>query len=538
MQNTTGRFLDTLKTAIFLVFITCYSGIAKETPVKSPEQLSDQLIASYKKVKSSSVAISCHGAASGVIISKDGLVLTAAHVIQRIADDVKITITLENGKSYSAKKLGYNVESDLGLFQIENPNKDTLPVCPLAKSASGLGEFVFTYSHPSGALKGRPAQLRIGRVLSVKTFEDKPFYLFSDLNIQPGDSGGPLFNLNGELVGINSSAAGHIGFNIFGTIDQYYRDLKKLINKEILGDPKNGPMNGSYLKATFNNQIITDIKKEIFRRLELKHYKTIDFIKRHTNDKGEAILNGNDLVNLSAVDSISMANGQKTSMGLDDPALIDLLPKNKVTHFFTWTIEGLKKQNDKEKKAKKDQTTSSLKAIALGENLLLVKASLFNQLDSPYLVTKKKKINISNKNVVKRSKELDLMLLKIDGFKTKETLQFSKQVAAVAAGNILMAPDYLSRPIWNIATDKSRIVAKKRSIGPMKDKLMISKHRSPYPLAIRHALPLFAADAGTPVFDLKGDFVGIHIARFSRTMGLILPQELVHEFYQEYLDSL
>ncbi len=505
--------------------------IAREGAAKSPEQLSKQLRTSYKKVKRSCVAISCDGSASGVIISQNGLVLTAAHVLERIGEDVKITITLEDGTNYLATKLGYNLETDLGLLLIDNPRNSPLPVCRLAKTASNLGEYIFTYAHPSGAIAGRPAQLRLGRVLSIKMLEAKPLYIFSDLNIQPGDSGGPLFNLDGELVGINSSAAEHIGFNIFGTIDQFYKDAEKLSQKEILGDAKNAPMNGSYLRADFSQEILVEVQAEIMRRAKMNHYKTVDFIRKHINEEGRSVLDANDLVNLSAVDSIALANGQEVVLGLDDPSIIKLLPKQKPLHFYTYKIKGVNKTNSES--TGEQQPSREIKAVALEENLLLVKASIFSQLDSTYLMLNDKRLSISEQNVVRKSKHLDLILLKIEGLNAPETIQFSK--STVITGQALMAPDRYSRPVWNIATDRSREVRINRSIGPIENKQLISKRRSPYPLSIRHALPLFAADAGTPVFDLKGNFIGIHIARFSRTLGLILPEELIGNFYKEYL---
>ena len=80
--------------------------------VQSPLELTKAVRNSLPSVRSACVAINSGGFASGVIISKDGYVLTAGHVVKMMGDDAKLKITLENGESYAGKKLGYNEEND------------------------------------------------------------------------------------------------------------------------------------------------------------------------------------------------------------------------------------------------------------------------------------------------------------------------------------------------------------------------------------------------------------------------------------------
>ena len=485
--------------------------------LNSPANISEKLQQALTTARKSSVSVFANGYASGVIISKDGYVLTAAHVLKPLKGEKKdITITLDDGRVFKATNLGHNIETDFGLLKINNLDGKKISACRIAKNSPRTGDFIFTHAHPSGILKGRPAQTRLGRVTSIREKEGKPLYLFSDLNIQPGDSGGPLFNLKGELIGINSSAASHINFNIFSAIEQFHQDRDRLEKSEKWGDPKKAPTSGDIFQAKFSKEVIAKVQAELLRRAQSHHYQTTDFVRKFVNDKGEAKIDANAMINFMAKDSIAIAQGQQVSMGLDDPAIVKHL-KQKPTGFIPFHISNGSK------------TLS--KATAIDSEYLVAKASLLATCEKPMLVLKS-----GNQELLKVSedKSLDLVLLKISTPSKIPSVTFPRNTIPVSPGQALRAPDRFGSPLWNVATDTRRAVSKKRSTGPMKDKDMISKHRAPYPEAIRHSLPLYAADAGSPVFDLKGNFVGIHIARFSRTMGLIIPHEKVKDFFEKH----
>ena len=494
----------------------------KTTSLGSPAAISGKLKAALKKTKNAAVSVFAGGYASGVIISEDGYVLTAAHVLKLSKDRKKdVTITLDNGKTFQAISLGYNIESDFGLLKIKDLKGEKIPFCKIARSSPATGDFVFTYSHPSGILKGRPAQTRLGRVTSVRSNEGKPIFLYSDLNIQPGDSGGPLYNLDGELVGINSSAALQIEFNIFSAIEQFHLDQERLKKNERWGDNNKSPTNAEMLKAKFDKATVAKVQAELLKRAKAHHYKTTDFVRRYVNDKGEAKINAQQMVNFMVKDAISIANGQQVSLGLDDPEIIKKLKvyKKRPDGFIPFHIS--------------DGSKTITKATSIGNGLLVAKASLLSGIKSPHLLANKQHHALS---VIEKSKELDLILLKVGKNVKIPHILFPKRKITIEAGDGLTAPDRYGRPLWNVATDSRREVKKKRSVGPLQDKSVISQHRAPYPEAIRHSVPLFAKEAGTPVFDLEGNFVGIHIARFSRTMGLIIPHEHIQTFAEKHLN--
>jgi serine protease Do len=142
---------------------------------------------------------------SGVLITPDGLVLTAAHVIAG-SQGRRLNVVLSDGRGYSATFVGADTEIDLGLIQITN-GKD-LPAAPVGDSSTlQRGQWVLAAGHPLGPRFARPPVLRIGRVMgsgSLAAAARSNRRLATDAPLIIGDSGGPLFDLNGRVVGIHS----------------------------------------------------------------------------------------------------------------------------------------------------------------------------------------------------------------------------------------------------------------------------------------------------------------------------------------------
>lgn len=164
--------------------------------------------------------IHVQGAGSGVIVSPDGLVLTAAHVIappgrggQRKDEDGDRHVILElyDGTKVKGKVLGRNPGADSGMVKItgEVPKsakwpgaKDgKWPAADIGDSASVKpGQWVITLGHPGGPKRDRRAPVRVGQL--QKTLNAKA--IVSDCTLVGGDSGGPLFDLTGKVIGIHS----------------------------------------------------------------------------------------------------------------------------------------------------------------------------------------------------------------------------------------------------------------------------------------------------------------------------------------------
>ena len=153
------------------------------------------------------------GKGSGFIVSKDGYILTNNHVVEG-AD--KIRVTLLDGRTFSARKVGQDPTFDLAVIQIKASN---LPVLTLGDSdATEVGEWVVAIGNPLGFENS----VTVG-VVSAKNrtlqAPDTSFqgFMQTDAAINPGNSGGPLIDLKGNVVGINTAIVPYaqgIGFAV------------------------------------------------------------------------------------------------------------------------------------------------------------------------------------------------------------------------------------------------------------------------------------------------------------------------------------
>ncbi len=140
-----------------------------------------------------------NGQGSGVIVSPDGIVLTAAHVIGPA--NMPIQFVMPDGTTYSGRSLGRVRSLDAGMAVIDDAEApDALPFASLGTSDDlVLGTWAIAMGHPGGYEEGRPPVVRVGRLNRIEAD-----LLQSDNTLVGGDSGGPLFDLDGRVIGIHS----------------------------------------------------------------------------------------------------------------------------------------------------------------------------------------------------------------------------------------------------------------------------------------------------------------------------------------------
>lgn len=171
------------------------------------------------------------GIGSGVIVSKDGLILTAAHVIdaidspgmQRGRQGDEYVVTLADGREVKAKSLGRNRNRDAALAQITTPGE--YPFAEMADETTiKQGDWCVAMGHPGGYLIDRSAPVRTGRLWKK---DDKAYYR-SDCTVSGGDSGGPLFDLQGKVIGIHSSIGERLEENRHVPVGAYKESMERM----------------------------------------------------------------------------------------------------------------------------------------------------------------------------------------------------------------------------------------------------------------------------------------------------------------------
>jgi serine protease Do len=146
-----------------------------------------------------------HGQGSGFIVSKDGLILTNAHVVQ---DMDEVTVKLSDRREYKAKVLGSDPATDIAVLKINAAN---LPVVALGDPGRiGVGDYVLAIGSPFGFEQSATAGIVSATGRSLPGDAYVPF-IQTDVAVNPGNSGGPLFDANGAVVGINSQIYSRTG---------------------------------------------------------------------------------------------------------------------------------------------------------------------------------------------------------------------------------------------------------------------------------------------------------------------------------------
>jgi serine protease Do len=168
------------------------------------------------------------GAGTGVIISKDGLILTAAHVTGGTGKE--LTVILPDGKRVEAESLGLVADTDCAMAKITEPGEYPFVEVDKTKSLK-LGDWVYSLGHSGGFDESRGAVVRIGRIVRVADST-----LQSDCTLIGGDSGGPLFDLEGKLVGIHSRVGMNLEQNMHVPMREFMRHWEGMLAGEFIGD--------------------------------------------------------------------------------------------------------------------------------------------------------------------------------------------------------------------------------------------------------------------------------------------------------------
>ncbi len=210
------------------LFLLC-SNLLAQTPAeldKIVRRLSPDLVAS-------TVAIMIGGGSgSGVIVSPDGLVITAAHVTSEPGKQMKVL--LSDGRELPATSLGVDHGTDGALLKINAPGP--FPFRPYLKTKTyNVDDWAIAVGHPGGPIIGRQAPVRLGRITEAGTKSGFADAITTTAIVISGDSGGPLYNLQGEVIGINSNISGSWRVNKHVPLPAIVEKWDALLNSESFG---------------------------------------------------------------------------------------------------------------------------------------------------------------------------------------------------------------------------------------------------------------------------------------------------------------
>lgn len=216
-----------------------------ETP-KNIEQLKfmEQHFAEIaEKVKAATVNIQIRGSqGSGVVVSSDGYILTAAHVIgqPKAIADVTFLQKIKSGaegddsegtRTFKADTLGVETGIDSGMLKIKAKEGEEFPYLDIAISDElKEGQWVMAVGHPGGIDEDRGLVVRVGRIILLTSR-----VIRTDCTLVGGDSGGPLIDMNGDVIGIHSRIGSKLVDNLHVPVDIYAKSWD-LLAKAIVID--------------------------------------------------------------------------------------------------------------------------------------------------------------------------------------------------------------------------------------------------------------------------------------------------------------
>lgn len=222
-----------------LAFLTPLADAFPVNAKKAPESRADlnsiqaAMLAAIPKAQAATVNIDLGGGSgSGVIISADGLVMTAAHVSSAVGKDV--TVDMPDGTKLKAETLGLDSDTDAALLQITEklPDGEPFPFVEINKADdTKLGDWVFSLGHSGGFDKDRGAVARLGRLVRVANTT-----IQTDGALIGGDSGGPLFDMEGRLIGIHSRVGPQIPVNMHVPVKVFTDNWDRMMKSEFIGE--------------------------------------------------------------------------------------------------------------------------------------------------------------------------------------------------------------------------------------------------------------------------------------------------------------
>ncbi len=249
-------------------------------------KLSETLTSVVPDAKAATVCIDLGdgSSGSGVIISPDGLILSAAHVTQEVGK--KFEVIMEDGTRFTAVGLGLNTSTDASMARIlPTIKEEEFPYVPYTTEVQ-LRQYVFSLGHSGGFDKERGIVLRLGRVIDLESTSMR-----TDCTLIGGDSGGPLFDLKGRLIGIHSRVGTITSSNTHVPIENFQKHWQKLEEGRLWGD-------GTFANAGLLFQGMRLL--EVDKRLEVVE------VRQDTNAATAGFLRGDHIIKVNNIELNSL----------------------------------------------------------------------------------------------------------------------------------------------------------------------------------------------------------------------------------------
>ncbi len=516
------------------------------------------------------------GYGSGAIISPDGLILTCAHVIE---PGQSHTVVLSNGKKYPVQVLGSNSKNDYTLIKIKTGQP--LPYFKLGRSAGlRIRDWVIALGHPGGPYTDQQPAVAVGRVRGLNRklpvgFMQK-FYdqaIMHDAPIFAGNSGGPLINLEGELIGINGAIM-LVNNNAYASpIDEINGEMAQLKRGEKIKG--RGPSNiFEQLKVMQNMQKEMkpgDMEKLYGKSPLLRMLRGLGggstakpqpkvtvslgarlvpsgagLVFRKVTPQGTAglagILDGDRLISLDSVRVNGPHDLRRALISLKEGHATIIVVRREgkqIRRLATFAVKSPDRQPMLKWALNRLGRRAALSTVAIDGGK---ESGYGTVIDGQHILTCDHILGQSTRRVrvtlvdgtqlvariVGRDGKLDIALLKADltGKRCRPVALGSDK--SLRVGSWLISGGTPRGPMLVGAVSATgRTVLKQRRVGAMGLFGMFGAPNEsplrPYPLVLHHDTPLVKGQFGSGVYNVDGQLVGVNVALFHRGSSFAVP---------------
>jgi serine protease Do len=255
-----------------------------------------------------------HGIGSGFIVSSDGYILTNAHVV---ADAATVTVKLTDRREFSAKVIGADRHSDVALIKIAATGLPAVRFGDLSKLRPG--QWAIAIGSPFGYENSVTAGVISG---TARTLPDENYVPFiqTDAAVNPGNSGGPLFNLAGEVIGINAQIFSRTG-GFMGMSFAIPIDIALNVKDQLL---RTGKVSRSRIGVA-----VQEVNQQLAQTFGLSrpHGALISAVEPKSPGERSGMKPG---------DVITSVNGREIEHSSDLPSIIAALPPGSEAHIGVW----------------------------------------------------------------------------------------------------------------------------------------------------------------------------------------------------------
>jgi len=507
--------------------------------IKLLASIQNQIYDLYPYLLKSTVNVGCsNNPGTGVLISEKGYVLTAKHLLETYEIGEKIEVCLSDGSSYMADILGQDFSLDYGLLKINSDKKFSYSKIGRSDDLS-KDEALLMIGYSNS-----PPTLRLGFYKGINLCG----FLKTTCIMQPGDSGGPVFDLKGNVIGVSSHISNNFDENYYVPIDDIKKNLRRLKKGEIISRElwQNNCLSIEVSKEPEYKEkpfVIKGGKKTIKSMLSIynnKYQKSVVTIKSVKEEFGYktygSIVNNKGIV----VAKSSEVKDSITTCSLYDNTTVkcQIISRNKENDIVLLKIDTPQKLTaiplDFTKQVNpgdilttitQTENTSYYSAGIVSSECVNLRLGGIGSLGIYF--EKGKRLVVDSLNEEGAAKRGGLK-------KGDQVIKFNNQDVSSVVKLSLLAQKTVPYELVTVSIlrqgkelSKNFEIGKLPSYGYNKvhiaDYTKVNFRNTDFPLVFMHDIAIKPEDCGTPVINYKGEVVGINIGRKDRASSLAIP---------------